>query len=396
MMHPARRTPTLSRRRVLEFAAGGVGALLFPGRVTAGSAEATPRTLTAEQSAKIDALATAQAGTTTPGFQLGIGYGGTVLAARGYGQRSLAPVAPLLATTPMFVGSITKQLTAACVLLLHEEGALSIDDALDTHVPEIAYGSSISLRQMLWQVSGLDPDPYALFDAPAPFVPTSTANYLARLARRPVRFASGAKFQYSNPNYWLLGLIVERVAKTDYNSFLQTRVFAKAGMPSSYLMGARSNPDTALGYESAAGGSFVAAKPWDVSYLFSTGGVVSTVADVLAWDHALLAGLLLKPASLEAMFSQPPMAAGLETHYGMGWVIGRNVVWHNGELNGFHAMNGTFSDGYAVVVLGNESGPEGKPDRWVPEDLAVAVHAVLNPSLDVKRDPRAEAPPGSA
>jgi CubicO group peptidase (beta-lactamase class C family) len=187
---------------------------------------------------------------------------------------------------------------------------------------------------------------------------------------------------------------VERVAKTDYNSFLQTRIFKKAGMSSSYLYTTRSDPGTALGYEAAANGaSFVPSQQWDVSYLFSTGGIISTVTDILAWDRALQPGRLLSSASLQTMFAKPTLLARAVTHYAMGWVIGVNIIWHNGQLSGFHTMNGMFSDGYAVVVLGNESQLNGTPDLWVPENFAVAVHAVLNPNLVVTREPPTPASP---
>lgn len=392
-LRPGNQTRGITRRHLLEVACGGIAALAIP--ACGGGSTPAPRlnSLTSAQSAQIDALANAQAGKTTPGLQLGISYNGSIIAARGYGRRSLAPSEPMLSTTPMFIGSVTKQITAACILLLQEDGTLSINDPLSKYVPEITYGSQITLRQMLNQISGLVPDPTLLFNPPAAFTPTSTATYLSRLNEQALDFPSGTEYQYSNPNFWLLGLIIERLAKVDYNTFLQTRIFAKAGMASSYLYTTRSDSGTALGYEATAdGSSFILEKMWDLSYLFSTGGIISTVSDVLAWDAALSSGRILNSASLATMFAAVTLPSGASTHYGMGWVIGDNVIWHNGQLSGFHAMNGMFSDGYAVVVLGNESQLNGTPDLWVPEDFAVAIHAVLNPNLVVNRIPLVPAP----
>lgn len=367
----------MQNRREFLFSLTGLAAAATVGCGSGSS----PAGVTPAQSQAVDALANAQAGSTTPGVQLGISYKGNIILARGYGNRTLSPNATMLATTPMQIGSVTKQFTVACILLLQEKGLLSIDDPLSKYVPEITYGNNITLREMLNNISGLTTNALVLFNPPVPFTETTTAEYLARLNGQPLDFAPGTKFEYSNPNFWLAGLIVERVSGVGYNTFLQANIFSVAGMASTYLVGSETNANAALGYQPATSGSgFQAAQPWADSYLFSTGGLVSTVEDILTWNAALTYGEILNPASLTTMFTVPSLPDGAKTSYAMGWLVGQNVTWHNGQLSGFRAMNAMFSDGYNVTVLGNEADPAGK---WSPENLAVAVHAVFNPNLPI-------------
>ncbi len=368
-----------TRRQFLVTLAGGAAALAVSG---CGSSASSSNGLTPSQTAAIDALANAQAGTTTPGVQLGISCKGNILLMRGYGERTLAPNAPMLANTPMRIGSVTKQFTVACILLLQERGLLSVDDPLSKYVPEISYGNQITLRNMLNNVSGLTPDATVLFNPPVPFTETTPSEYLTRLNQQPLVFAPGTEYQYSNPNFWLAGLIVERVSQMSYSAFLQSQILSNAGLVSSYVVGSQPDVNAALGYNPVEGGTgFVLATPWADSYLFSTGGLVSTVADILTWNISLTSGLILNPSSLATMFQVPVLASGAKTSYAMGWLVGQNVTWHNGQLYGFHAMNAMFADGYNVVALGNEG---DSTNLWSPENLAVAVHAVLNPDLQVK------------
>ncbi len=164
-------------------------------------------------------------------------------------------------------------------------------------------------------------------------------------------------------------------------------------MSSSYLTSTRSDPALALGYYPSTGGRFHRAELWDVSNTFLSGGLVSTVGDVLSWDRVLTTGLLLNVASLKTMFSPPSLPNCVTSIYAMGWFVGSNVTWHNGKVSGFHAINAFFSDGYAVVARGNEYEEDSTIDRWQPEKLVIAIHQLLNPALPASLAPLAPAPP---
>lgn len=320
-----------------------------------------------------------------PGVQLGIARRGRILYVKGYGSGTISPPAPVRADSTFLIGSITKQFTAAAVLLLQRDGALAIDDPLSRYIPEYRYASRITLRQILNMVSGVPADTVKAFNVNIetfhelnPGAPFSTEIEIRRLNRLPLDFSPGTKFQYSDAGYWLLGIVIERASHMPYDAFVTRRLFDAVGMPNSYFFQRRHDPREVHGFVRQAGGGF-AVKP-DLRYAisFAAGAIVSNVSDLLRWDHVIRTKALLTPGDTTTMFAAATLTDGAQTPYAMGWIHAQAFNWHNGGTFGFHSMNGLFPDDYDIVVLGNTS-----TSAFFPERLAVETYNIANPAHPV-------------
>jgi len=324
----------------------------------------------------IDTLANQQISSgLVPSLEIGVERRGQMLFDRPYGLRSLAPAIVADASTDYQIASLTKAFTAAAVLLLVQDGKLSLDDPLERFVPEYPPATHITLRQMLNMVSGIPSDPNDSFTTL--YGSIDHESVVQRLAQFPLDFAPGSRFEYANANYWLLGLVIERVSGVSYGSFVTSRILTPLGLVHTTYLANSNAPDTAAGYwhSGNAGGPFQLHPSWSPDYLFSMGGLVSDAPDLLRWDESLRTPGLLQASSLATMFNIPDRAISA---YGMGWFVDPDGTrWHDGESGGFNSANGLFADGYDVVILGNTW------DQYAgaldPIALLQAVHAALPP-----------------
>jgi CubicO group peptidase (beta-lactamase class C family) len=346
---------------------------------------------------KIDTLLNGQARDgITPGIAVAIAKDGQTIHAAGAGVRNLRTGAPMLPTTPQHIGSITKQFTAACILLLQQGGQLSVDDVLSKYVPELAFAGRVTLRQMLNMNSGISDNDPAIYGATLT-EPIARPAMLANLDKLVLMYSPGSHMVYTNSNYNLLGLVVERVSGKTYLDFLHEHIFDPLGMKSSSTMNAP--PDgAAVGYHHERPGQpFLTRPELSNDFAFGTGNIVSTPLDLLAWDAGLLSGRVLNAASLREMFTVPgngkittirATEPGIEiikdindgnpTIYAMGWMVpNAHTRWHGGHTFLFQAANVLFSDGYAIAAAGNVRDGGG----FSPENLAVEIHNLLNPAL---------------
>lgn len=360
---------------------------------------AAKRALFPNPTAQIDALARKQIDDSiVPGVAIAIAKNNRTIYTKSVGLRDLSAHLPMLMTTPQNIGSITKQFTAACILMLQQDGKLSIDDHLSKYVPEYRYGSKITLRQMLNMVSGIsDNDPAIYGDALTK--PISRSAMLANLNKLPLSYTPGTHMVYTNTNYNLLGLILERVSKKPYLTFLRERIFTPLGMTSSSTLG-NPPPGMAAGYHhDRPGQKFETPPEMNPDFAFGTGNITSTTPDLLKWDAALLSGRLLNAASLRTMFTVPGngkittleetdprfpslknVSDGSPTVYAMGWMLpDPHMRWHGGHTFLFESTNMLFTDGYAIAIAGNVR--DG--GYFDPENLAAKIHNLLNPAVYV-------------
>jgi CubicO group peptidase (beta-lactamase class C family) len=282
-------------------------------------------------------------------------HGQTVLE-RAYGAADRASGRPNTPETIYQIASISKQFTAAAILLLQEVGALSIHERLQTWAPGGPAGwEAITLHHLLTHTSGIG----HWQDLPEVnlFAPTTRERLLDSIRRHPLKFAPGAWWAYSSPAYALLAHIVEEVTGEPYASFLQRRLFQPLGMASAGAGNQPPHPDRqALGYAGADRSPSVELD----TVLLGAGDIWATTGDLARWDAALVAPGLLSVASLLAMFSPhvatpegfvgaPAMA------YGYGWVIGeldgRRLRFHTGDNAGFRAINLCLPDDDTIIIL---------------------------------------------
>lgn len=302
-----------------------------------------------------------------------VARGDQVILARGYGSADLEAGVPNEAATVFRLGSLTKQVTAAAVLRLHEQDALSVDDMLATHLPGYPNGERITLRQLLSHSAGI-PN-YTALPSFVDFTrdPYTTEELVALFRDLPLDFEPGSRFSYSNSGYVLLTAVVESVTGRTYGEYVQEAFFEPLGMTRTAYDDAREVvPDRATGYERDGPGYRNAAYV-DMSVPSGAGALRSTVFDLLTWSRALAGGEVLGPEALRMML-EPSVAMDPSgrTSYGFGVMIsdegGHRTVSHSGGIHGFSTALATYpDDDVTVVVLSNV---QGSPSPAIAADLA--------------------------
>lgn len=295
---------------------------------------------------------------------------GKVLVRRGYGMANREHDVTNTPETKFRLGSITKQFTAMAVMILQEQGKLDVHETIKTYLPDCpAAWAEITVHHLLTHTSGIPS--YTGFPdyARTMRLRTSLEDLVARFKDRPLEFAPGERFRYSNSGYVLLGLLIEKVAGKPYASVLKEAIFDPLGMhDTGYDNVAPILKHRASGY-SSFGPIPMNAAFLDMSVPHAAGALYSTVDDLFLWDQALLTERLLPKGTREAMFTP------FKQNYGYGWVIsrmfGRRVVGHGGGINGFVSHLLRFPDEkVCVVVLSNV---EGAPVEPIAHDLAAIV-----------------------
>ena len=267
-----------------------------------------------------------------------------------------------LAATPEMrysIGSISKQFTAAAILLLAEEGRLSLDDKLVRWLPDLTRAHEVTLRQLLSMTAGYQdfwPQDYVM---PMMLEPVSPQGILDGWAKKPLDFEPGARWQYSNTNYVIAGLIVEKVSGVPLPDFLNLRIFAPLHMTTvantDLAPLGPQDPERTLRF---ALGPLRPAPKEGAGWMFAAGELAMTARDLASWDVSLIAQTVLQPASYRQMETEVQLASGVGSHYALGVSVGttdgRRVVSHGGEVSGFTAQNTVYpDDGAAIAVLTN-------------------------------------------
>jgi CubicO group peptidase (beta-lactamase class C family) len=281
---------------------------------------------------------------------------------------------PIDELTNFRLASVTKQFTAAAVMLLVRDGRLRYDTPLTSVLPEFpAYGRDITIRHLLQHTSGL-PDYESLMKAPDAGVPVedaqiTDAGVLALLERQAGgKFPPGTRWDYSNSGYVVLGLVVEKASGLPFGRFLRDRIFAPLGMDGTlaYERGRNEVRDRAFGH-SVENGKWRETDQSPTSATLGDGGVYSSLRDMARWDaalrgHSLLSAAEMDPAMAPAVASESPPVEpdGRPAAYGFGWFLnpwkGHARAWHYGETVGFRtAIERFVEDGVTVVVLCNRA-----------------------------------------
>jgi len=292
-----------------------------------------------------------------PGLALEIIKNGKPARIAGYGVANLEWHTAVAPETVFEIGSVTKQFTAAGILLLAQEGKLSVDDKISRHLKETPPSwANITLRHLLTHTSGLRN--YTGLDGFELTRHLTQAQFVRRIGSEPLDFAPGEKWSYSNTGFNLLGYVIENVSGRGYWQFMQERIFGPLGMSSTTNRDPRRViPLRASGYETDRAGHYVN-RDYDLTDIFSAGAVVSTVLDMAKWNRALDQHTLLTAATEQEMWTPVRLNNGTTHAYGFGWFLdplqGRPNIGHSGSTSGFSASIQRFpQDGLAVIVLTN-------------------------------------------
>jgi CubicO group peptidase (beta-lactamase class C family) len=298
--------------------------------------------------------------TGVPSASVAVVQHGKLVYTHAYGQARLAPATPATPEMRYSIGSISKQFTAAAILLLQEEGKLSLDDAVGKYVPGLTRGNEVTIRQILSHTAGYQdywPEDYVMTPMLAP---VSAQQILDTWAKKPLDFEPGTQWQYSNTNFVIAGRIVETITGHPLMDLLTARIFRPLGMQSVWNSDETrlTQADATAYYRHALGPLRVAPKEGR-GWMYAAGELAMTAHDLALWDESLIAQSVLKPESYKQMFTEVKLKDGKGTHYGLGVEVmdrnGHRSIEHSGEVSGFVSDNEVLvDDGVAVAVLTNQ------------------------------------------
>jgi len=300
-----------------------------------------------------------------------------------YGYAELESHRQVTPATNFRLASVTKQFTAAAVLLLAQDGRLTLDDPVRKWLPSLPDAArGVTIRQLLSHTSGLIDYEH--------LIPARTTQQLhdedvLRLieAQNRTYFPPGTAYRYSNGGYALLAVIVARASGARFASFLQERIFVPLGMQGSiaYEAGVSSVGQRAFGY-SLRGERWMRTDQGLTSAVLGDGGIYSSADDLAKWDAALSAPGLLSAESLRLAFSPATVTEDPCVRYGLGWRLTGETVWHSGETLGFrNAIVRWPQRHFTVIVLTNRNDPEAY-------SLALAIAKLFYADADVPRASR--------
>ena len=291
-----------------------------------------------------------------PSTSIAVVKDGKLAYTKAYGLADIA--SHRTATTSMIysIGSISKQFTAASILLLVEEGKLSLDDPVARWLPDLTRANEVTIRQVLSMTAGYQdcwPQDYVM---PSMMKPASPQEILKGWAQKPLDFEPGTKWQYSNTNYIAAGVIVERVSGMSVLDFLHRRVFDRLGMKSVFDCDSSALPPGApTRYHRYGLGPARPAPKEGKGWLFAAGELAMMASDLAKWDTSMIDQAILKHQSYREMERAELLKNGASTQYGLGvgvsLVNGRRVLAHSGEVSGFTAQNAVFPDDRAAVIV---------------------------------------------
>jgi len=298
--------------------------------------------------------------TGVPSASVAVVQHGKLAYTHAYGLARLDPRTPATPEMRYSIGSISKQFTAAAILLLQEQGKLSLDDTVGKYIPGLTEGDKVTIRQILSHTSGYQdywPEDYLMTPMRKP---ESAQQIIDTWAKKPLDFEPGTQWQYSNTNFVIAGRIVETITGAPLMDLLTTRIFRPLGMQSVWNSDeTKLTTADATPYIRNALGPLRVAPKEGRGWMFAAGELAMTAHDLALWDESLIAQSILKPESYKQMFTEVKLEDGKGTHYGLGVEVmdrnGHRSIEHSGEVSGFVSDNQVLvDDGVAVAVLTNQ------------------------------------------
>ena len=313
-----------------------------------------------------------------PGLSIAVMKDGKIIKAQGYGFSNLEHQVPAKPETIYQSGSVGKQFTATAVMMLVEEGKINLDDPITKYFPEGPPAwNAVKVRHLLSHTGGIS---NKLYDQMNMREDITEEEILKKIAALPLDFTPGEKWNYSNPGYVLLGILIHKVSGQFYGDFLQERIFKPLGMTTSRIINeADIIPNRAAGYILEKGE--LKNQKWVAPMVNTTadGSLYFTVLDLAKWDAALYTDKLLKPESLDQMWTPTKLNDGKFEQYGFGWgfdeIRDHKIIGHGGSWQGFTTYIARYvDDKLTVVVLTNFAGSN-------PGTIAKQIAGIYTPEL---------------
>jgi CubicO group peptidase (beta-lactamase class C family) len=291
---------------------------------------------------------------------------GQVIVSKGYGMANIEHGAPNTPGTVFRLASVSKQFTAAAILILQERGKLSVGDSVCKYLERCpAAWQPVTIRHLLTMTHGV-PNVSAMELGPLRGFPVPWDQWMEAVAKKPLEYVPGERFQYLNGGYTLLGFVIERVSGKSYGEFVRENIFLPLGMnQTGHEDPRRIIEHRATGYTQLPGDPVANVQYREIVRMYAAGGIYSTTEDLLRWDNSLYSEKLLSRRSIEEMFTPfREMMPGKQ--YGYGWwktrKHGRDEWAHGGNAVGFITNIARYpSERVVVIVLSNnEKGSSGK------------------------------------
>jgi len=324
----------------------------------AGASAQTPARPLAHQ---VDSVANAVLKSTgVPSATVAVVKNGTVAYANAYGSAKLDPRVGATPEQRYAVGSISKQFTAVAALILQQEGKLKLDDPISKYVPGLTRGNDVTVRMLLSHTSGYQdfwPQDYVM---PGMLKATTPQAIADAWAKKPLDFEPGSRWQYSNTNYTLAGMAVEKAAGIPIFQFVRTRILDPVGLSTAKDFDANPRAADVTGYIRFGLGPLRPAPDAGPGWMWGAGELAMTASDLAKWDICVIRRCnVLTPASWREFEREIVLNNGAGTGYSLGLDVGmqggRFMLEHSGEVSGFVAENMVFpEDSAAVVVLTNQ------------------------------------------
>lgn len=339
-----------------------LGAAILPFFAVAASAQLSPGT-----EERLDALFSEKAPKDGPGLVVGVMKEGKLVYSKGFGQANLEQGSPLTSKSVIDIGSVTKHFTATALVLLEDEGKLSLDDEVRKWIPSLPnFGKPITIRRLLNHTSGLR-DYFTLFALKGWQLdqPLTTDKVLDLMSdQRDLNFAPGTSFNYCNTGYVLASEIVKRASKEPLDAYLKRKVFTPLGMKSTTLYTDTSTviPGRVESYRRAGTKWTRLTAP---QMTVGDGGLLTSIEDFAKWDLALQGGLKLKKGTLLERLTDLSGFPKIGAEYGLGLFIdkleGVKRIQHGGDWLGFNAQYSLFPEnGISIMTFANEGTQIGK------------------------------------
>ena len=340
---------------------------------------------------KVDAIVTgALAKSGVPSASVALVKDGQIAYIRAYGDACIDPRTPAMPEMRYNIGSVSKQFAATAILLLQEAGKLSLDDKVAKFVPDLTRADEVTIRQLLSHTSGYQdycPQDYMI---PSMLQPVIPRRILDLWAQKPLDFDPGTKWQYSNTNYVIAGIVVEKVTGTPLFRFLQERIFTPLGMKSvTDIDQQKLEEDDPRGYIRYALGPLRPGPKEGRGWLFAAGELGMSARDLARWDISIMDKTLMNPSSYQQFETEVLLKNGLSTHYGLGVSVGteagHRALSHSGEVSGFTAQDIILPDERAAVAVLTNQDATGVAGA-IAHAIASLLVATEDPATAQKQD----------
>ena len=363
----------------------------------ASFADTAPAAAVVDQAmaARIDAAIAPYFKANAPGATVIVTRDGKTVFRKAYGMADVARHVPMTPEMSLRIGSVTKQFTSTAIMMLADEGKLSVTDEITKYLPGYpTHGKKITIEHLLTHTSGI-----VNYTGKREFRANmardmSVAQIMDVFKNDPLDFEPGSQWRYTNSGYQLLGAIIEKVAGMPYAKFVEQRIFVPLGMDHTAYEGHERGQVLRAAGHSGAFGRYFPSAPLSMTQPYAAGALVSTVDDMARWDEAVWSGKLLKAPSWQKAFTPAALVGGAPTSYGYGWMLeklqGEPTIGHGGSINGYgaYAFHVPAQKVYVAVLTNADSGMV-QADVVANKAAAIAIGKPFRELTQIQLEPKA-------